>query len=66
MIKFYAGGKDFDPGISLSELLCDLLFWSRREGVHFLHMLRRAVQVRDAEYLHERLEDPAIGDDSTT
>ena len=61
-IGFHAGTKDLDPSLSLSELLCDLLVWSRREGVDFREALRRAVRVRDSEFLDAQLENWSEGD----
>jgi hypothetical protein len=64
MIKLYAGDKPVDPGgVSLGELLCDLLVWSRREGINLPATLRRAVQVRDVEHLAEGPEGASWDDD---
>ena len=57
IITNYDGGRDMTPGIALSEVLCDLLLWSWREGIDFPEMLRRAIQVRDAESLAQALAE---------
>jgi hypothetical protein len=58
VVSLYAG-VSASPATALSELLCDLLFWSLREGVDFPGMLRLAIQVRDSEYLEARMGRPS-------
>lgn len=55
IFDLYAG-EARDPALCLQELLCDLLFWSGREGVSFPEMLRRAIQARDSESLEELMQ----------
>ena len=59
VMRFCSRSKPAEPEVELSELLCDLQCWSSRQSVDFPMALRRAVQVRDSEYLEEHLNLPS-------
>ena len=54
-IEFYVGDSEFNVEYVLSELLCDIIVWCQREGADFLEIIRRALQIRDSEYLESWL-----------
>jgi hypothetical protein len=57
LIRFYAAESKFNPYLVLSELLCDIMAWCRREGEDFSDIALRAFQMTASEHLEARLQD---------
>ena len=56
VIQLYMEKDRFSPDVAVSELLCDIIAWCRREHAGFPDMVRRAVQIESSEHLDAWLQ----------